>query len=452
VERYTLAEQRPHWPGYPVYIGVGKLLHGALGDPVAALRVLSLAACALALWPLAFLATGVRRAAGVPANEAARAGFAASSIFALTPAAWLTGGEILSDPFALLLALCLLLLSWRLSQTGSRTPELLLAAVLAGLLPGARPTALPLVLPLVYTIFRIPAFSRGDAGPRLAVLPTAAFVAALWLGGLWIHEGTALFDTTREHLAGHYGRWGNTALQDPSPWTRPLRLLRVLIVGGLGGWWPGLPWTRLPATVGLTAFVFLGLRRIRSDATSSLGPLLLAWTLPYALWVLFGFDLDVPRYTLPLVAVTALVAGLGVPSRASVPILVALGVAQAVVTVPLAFEHARHPSLGYALADTLRIDASRTDAGNRPSALLVTDPLLFVPAPALPAGAALVYADPGALSQEARRFEARGFVVYATAPAPEASGEWTLVAHLRRSLAQSPPGPPETWLFRRASP
>lgn len=444
VERYALLEQRPHWPGYPVYIGMGKLLHAALGDSIAALRTLSVAASALALWPIAFLATEARRAAGAPPREATRAGLAAAAIFALTPAAWLTGSEILSDPLALLLALLLLPLSLRLlSPSGYGTPDLFLAGALAGLLPGARPTALPFVLSLAYAVFRLPPALGRVPRPRLAVFLAATLVAGLWFGGLWIHEGGILIDTTRAHLAGHYGRWGNTASLDPVPWTRPLRLLRVLVVNALGGWWPGLPWTRLPATVGLAALVLMGLRRIRADSTWPLRPLLLAWTFPYVIWVLLGFDLDVPRYALPLAAVTALVAGIGLPSRAGRTLLLALGAAQAAAGIPLAFEHAHHPSLGYAL-----VDAAKTDAAGRRPALLVTDPLLFVPTSALSAGA-LVYADPAALSKEAHRLETAGFLVYATAPAPDSPGEWEKVLHLRRSLAQSPPGPPEIWLFRR---
>lgn len=444
VERYSLAEQRPHWPGYPVYIGTGKLLRLVLGDPVAALRTLSVAASVLSLWPLALLASQSRRAAGAPAPEAAQAGLAAAGIFALTPAAWLTGSEILSDPLALLLALLLLPLSLRLlSPSGCGTTDLLLAGALAGLLPGARPTALPFVLSLAYAVFRLPAVVGRAPRPRLVVFLAAALTAGLWFGGLWIHEGGVLVDTTRAYLAGHYGQWGNTVSLDPLPWTRPLRLLRVLVVDALGGWWPGLSWTRLPATLGLVGLVFSGLRRIRAGSAWPLRPLLFAWTVPYVLWVLLGFDLDVPRYTLPLAAVTALLAGMGVPSRGGVPLVVALGAAQAVVSIPLAFAHARQPSLGYAL-----VDAVKADAGGRRPALLVTDRLLFVPASELSAGAT-EYADPAALSKEANRLETAGFLVYATAPAPDSPGEWEKVLHLRRSLAQSPPGPPEIWLFRR---
>lgn len=444
VERYSLAEQRPHWPGYPVYIALGKLLRMTLGDSVATLRTLSLTASTLALWPLAFLAAQARRVTGAPPHEATRAGLAAATLFALTPAAWLTGSEILSDPLALLLALLLLPLSLRLlSPSRSGTTDLLLAGALAGLLPGARPTALPFVLTLAYAVLRLPPVVRRVSHPRIAVFLTAIFVAGLWLGGLWIHEGGALIDTTRAHLAGHSGQWGNTASLDPVPWTRPLRLLRVLLVDALGGWWPGLSWTRLPATLGAFALVFRGLHRIQVDSAWPLRPLLIAWTVPYVLWVLLGFDLDVPRYALPLAAVVALLAGIGVPSRGGVPLLIALGVAQAVVSVPLALEHARQPSLGYAL-----VDAVKADAGGRRPALLVTDPLLFVPASALSADGPL-YADPAALSKEAHRLETAGFLVYATTPAPDSPGEWEKVLHLRRSLAQSPPGPPEIWLFRR---
>jgi hypothetical protein len=43
VERYSVIETRPHWPGYPVYMWVGKLFNVALNDAGLALRLLSTA-------------------------------------------------------------------------------------------------------------------------------------------------------------------------------------------------------------------------------------------------------------------------------------------------------------------------------------------------------------------------------------------------------------------------
>src|SRR5262249_50298943 len=52
VARFSVAETRPHWPGYPVYIAMGKLGAALLGDPVWALHLLSALSSALLAWPL----------------------------------------------------------------------------------------------------------------------------------------------------------------------------------------------------------------------------------------------------------------------------------------------------------------------------------------------------------------------------------------------------------------
>src|SRR2546428_9907940 len=56
VIRFSVAESRPHWPGYPVYIGIGKVTAAILGDPVRALHLVSSISSALMAWPLASIA------------------------------------------------------------------------------------------------------------------------------------------------------------------------------------------------------------------------------------------------------------------------------------------------------------------------------------------------------------------------------------------------------------
>src|SRR5678815_4199755 len=55
VIRHSIAEMRPHWPGYAVYMWLGKLLTAALGDPVLALHVISAVSSSLTAWPLALV-------------------------------------------------------------------------------------------------------------------------------------------------------------------------------------------------------------------------------------------------------------------------------------------------------------------------------------------------------------------------------------------------------------
>lgn len=56
IQRYSVSEVRPQWPGYPVYIWVGKLLNLFYGDRILALHMVSIVASTLTLWPIAGLA------------------------------------------------------------------------------------------------------------------------------------------------------------------------------------------------------------------------------------------------------------------------------------------------------------------------------------------------------------------------------------------------------------
>ena len=70
VLRYSLAQTRPHWPGYPVYIWVGKLVTAVVGDPVLGLHVLSAVSSALTAWPLALVTRTWALSLGAPARTA----------------------------------------------------------------------------------------------------------------------------------------------------------------------------------------------------------------------------------------------------------------------------------------------------------------------------------------------------------------------------------------------
>ena len=52
LERYSVMEARPHWPGYPVYMAVGHVFELIRGDAEASLRLVSILASSLSVWPL----------------------------------------------------------------------------------------------------------------------------------------------------------------------------------------------------------------------------------------------------------------------------------------------------------------------------------------------------------------------------------------------------------------
>jgi Protein of unknown function (DUF2723) len=149
VERYSLSETRPFWPGYPVYIWFGSFFNLFYANPVQALHVLSVVASTLTLLPLAALTSGLGKSLGFTPFQAHFAGFAAAIFWALMPLSWLTGSEIYSDPLALLFAITMLWLCQKTMQTGVNA-DLYFAALFAGLMLGVRLAYLILILPLLY--------------------------------------------------------------------------------------------------------------------------------------------------------------------------------------------------------------------------------------------------------------------------------------------------------------
>ena len=444
VERYAMAELRPHFPGYPVYIWSAKLLAFAAGEAVLGLRLVSVLASVLCLWPVARLAEAWRRSTGGSEAEARRAGIAAALLWLLAPLPWLIGTELYSDAPGLLLALWMLLLCWRaLAHPEGAAGSLTWAGALGGLLLGVRLAYVTLLLPLVV------AFWRSRRAPHQTARALAAFLGcvALWLGWQVFREGGRLFESGAANLPVHFSEPGHTLATDVRSSTRPLRLVRNVAVFGLGLWWPGAPPTRLPATLLVAGLVAAGLWRLRRGGPSPPRRLPWLWLVPYVLGLLLAFGVDTLRYALPLVAVTCLLAGLGLPSprRLAAALLVAVVLAIAPVSVPIAREHRETPPVASQLARFLRRAAP---AGG-----------LLIVEPGDPAALGLFLANEGppltllplespTVPRWIAETEARGLGVYATAPPARQPEEWVAVARFCRSRWLESEGAAELWLFR----
>jgi hypothetical protein len=181
--RYSVLEARPHWPGYPVYMAVGRLVALAGAGAEDSLRMLSVLASSLSVWPLMAVVQQWRRAAGGAPLAANRAAILAGLLWVLSPLSWLVGTQIGSEPLGLLVALTVLWLSSR-SVAGSSPGSLPLAGGLAGLLLGIRLPYGSLLLPLFEAVRRRLASPDGPLTRRALVwcAAAAALPVAAWLG------------------------------------------------------------------------------------------------------------------------------------------------------------------------------------------------------------------------------------------------------------------------------
>lgn len=201
--RFSILDYAPHFPGYPVFVGIARIVHLLVADPVDAL-LWTTTCVALALPPMAaFVAwrwTGETASAG--------AAFLLTLSQPVLAALALSG---LSDGAGLLfylLFLALLAPARGYGRTGLKPgislPWAIGAGIALGLAAWARPSYGVMFLASFLVLLRTPTVAIAVlCGAGLVTLP-AAFV-------LWAAEGWGYIAEGRRFLEGHLFIWGNTA-------------------------------------------------------------------------------------------------------------------------------------------------------------------------------------------------------------------------------------------------
>jgi hypothetical protein len=278
VHDFDLAAFQPHFPGYPVYVALCKLLR----SPQLVSAIAS-AATALALWRLAAAYAG------------ARAGWIALSLWAGAFTPWLTGGAALADATATAFVAAAFA---ALTFDGGA----LVGGVAIALALGTRVSYWPLAL----SFFVV-------ARARKAALAGAAVATLAWLVPFVALVGArALVALGRVHVAGHFADWGGSIATRPDLAARAAAFARDLVYDGL---WPG-GYALVAALVGCALLLRRPSPRARAIAAIVV--------MPYALWALLAQNvLEQPRHLLPLVAATIVAIAIGAARRPLVGVALA---------------------------------------------------------------------------------------------------------------------------------
>lgn len=369
LERYSVVEVRPHWPGYPVYILFGRLFHWVIPDPLNALTWLSILSSSLSILPIVSTTRMLGEGCGLSRHRADRAGLLAGAVWTGVPLGVLEGTHVFSDPLGLLCGLCMGWASVRALFVTSPMRPALVAFALGGLLPGIRLSLvalLPMLLPLVVVLRRRKRETGHSSWPAISGTTSGwaslgvAFVLPIvgWLGFQIYQDGQALLQAGHEHLIGHFTRHGNAALHSTeSLGQRLVHWLSTLGIQSLGGGSFGQT-TYGQTLFGQTIFernfglvilrtgisilwilaLWAGFRVLwRSPSRQPLVWVLCA-VVPYGLFVFVIHDWRLPRYLLPTVALLCMLAGLGLSLRSWATSL-ALPLLLVVLVLPLAAVH-----------------------------------------------------------------------------------------------------------------
>ncbi len=262
VVRFSVLEFSPHFPGYPAFIWLARLINLAVDDPAAAVQWASLLGTALIAPLAAWLAVTVWQRPSLLAPV-----WLLVLALPLTPTLALSG---LSDGPALA--------AWLGALLALQHRRIALTGLMLGLLLALRPSYFVLALLPLWLGWQ-------QKGERCKFLFPIALVGLISLLFVWQADGWAYFGEGRRFTDGHFTLWGNTAAAHGDrllSWARTFH-------DQLTPLWP----------LAVGALLVLPLwQRVRQQ--QSLSQLWTLYWLALLLWTLFGQNPDNPRHLAPL--------------------------------------------------------------------------------------------------------------------------------------------------------
>lgn len=263
VVRFSVLEFSPHFPGYPAFIGLARLINLLVDDPARAVQWASLLGSSLLAPLAALLAVRLWQRSSLLAPV-----WLLVLALPLTPTLALSG---LSDGPALA--------AWLGALLALQQRKIALAGLLLGLMLALRPSYFVLALLPLW-------LGMAQKGTHVRFVLPIALVGLACLLFVWQADGWAYFSEGRRFTDGHFTLWGNTAAAHGDrllSWARTfneqLTPLWPLLMGAL----LILPlWQR---------------SKDRNPAPALLWPL---YWLALLLWTLFGQNPDNPRHLAPI--------------------------------------------------------------------------------------------------------------------------------------------------------
>lgn len=240
VERFDPLSHRPHPPGYPLLVGLGKLFALVFKDPFVSLVALSFVS---SLVSYAALVAAFRRIAGDEDGNRERVAVVGTLLFHLSAGMLVQAPLPMSDPPSLMFLSLALWGAVLLSQQGSATAALVLGAAASAAI-GCRPQNAVAVLPmLAVALWQAPGWRRrGEALAAFTLVSLPWFLPLVLAtggpGGFLDYQlRQAQYVATHDATASRAGRdpIALAARFIANPWGPRWLSLPLLLVAGFGG-------------------------------------------------------------------------------------------------------------------------------------------------------------------------------------------------------------------------
>ena len=286
---YDVAKLQPHFPAYPIFCFVGKLIYGITERYALAFSLIGGVSIFLTIFFL-FKIAGIRNTSSV--------GLIAIFILLANPLLWLMSNRYMPDAMGVGLVLASL---YFVTVPDEQPRKVGFGFFLAGVLGGVRLSCLPILIPALLMQLR---------GRWQTLRFVAAGVAGviIWLVPLIILTGwESLVDAAQTHSRGHFSDFGGTISSEPGLGFRLIKLSESIWADGFGLYWNGRHFITACTTVTLLGILVANRRTKKNVKRSSFLSASFIGCVVYLIWI-FCFQNVVykSRHVLPLVPFLAL--------------------------------------------------------------------------------------------------------------------------------------------------
>ena len=297
---YNISELRPHFPGYPIFCFLAKIIYSLIGSVQLTFSVIGgISTFIIIIYSNLIFEMIIKK----------RSLFLSALIF-INPFLWNLGNRYMSD----LLGLSFLIMSTYYLLSGfnlKQKEKLLFGILLIGFSTGIRISFLPFLLPLfLYITYYSPKISFLNA---IGVLTIGILI---WLIPLSVTTGLdKLISLSLRHISGHFFEWGGSVISSNSTYAfRLLKTFESIWADGMGGFWLGRNKVTIIVSLGwILSFIFnYKLKSILKEKSQLTLFLLSASIFFYFVWIfLFQNVIYKPRHIIPILPFVLMISSTG---------------------------------------------------------------------------------------------------------------------------------------------
>ena len=281
---YDVAKLQPHFPAYPVFCFVGKLIYAITGRYAPAFSLIGGVSIFLTIFFL-FKIAEIRNTSSV--------GLIAIFVLVANPLLWLMGNRYMPDAMGVGLVLASL---YFVTAQDEQPRKVGIGFFLTGVLGGVRLSYLPILIPALLMQVR-------GRWQTLKFILAGAVGITVWLVPLIILTGwESLVDAAQTHSRGHFLEFGGTISSEPGLGLRLTKLIENIWADGFGLYWNGRHLITACTTVTLLGILVANRRTLKNVKRSSFLSASFIGCAVYLVWI-FCFQNVVykSRHVLPLV-------------------------------------------------------------------------------------------------------------------------------------------------------